>query len=226
MIGRLAIPASFAALLLAGCETLDFAGGDAEPAPAAPEEPAAQCPVPGFARSGETFGGTMSWYSVRTNGGTRTASGERFADHGDTAAHRTLPFGTLVEVTNLSNEESVVLRINDRGPFKHGRVLDVSIGAAKKLGFDKQGLAQCRVEILEPVEEGAEEAALEPILAAASGEAPATPEPSAPFGLLAFAQTKRTRPEPALLDLPAGEALRDRPQAPSEDAALDAGEAE
>jgi rare lipoprotein A len=151
MSGRYAIAASLAALLLPSCETLDLAGTGAKSdaaAAAAPEEG----PVPGFARSGESFGGTMSWYSVRTNGGTRTASGERFADHEDTAAHRTLPFGTLVEVTNLANEESVVLRINDRGPFKHGRVLDVSIGAAKKLGFDKHGLAQCRVEVLKPVE--------------------------------------------------------------------------
>ncbi|MBU6178994.1 MAG: septal ring lytic transglycosylase RlpA family protein [Verrucomicrobia bacterium] len=101
-------------------------------------------------RSGEAFTGKVSWYSVRTNGGTRTASGEHFADHHDTAAHRTLPFGTLVEVTNLANEEKVILRINDRGPFKHGRVLDVSIGAAKKLGFDKQGLASCRIEVLKP----------------------------------------------------------------------------
>lgn len=208
MIGRFAIPASCVALLLAGCETLDFPGVDSDPA-AALEELAAECPVPGFARSGETFGGTMSWYSVRTNGGTRTASGERFADHGDTAAHRTLPFGTLVEVTNLSNEQSVVLKINDRGPFKHGRVLDVSIGAAKKLGFDRHGLAQCRVEILKPIEAEAEaeaeEAAPEPVLAEASGEGPADAEPSVPFGLFAFTAAKRTSPESALLTPPSEE---------------------
>jgi rare lipoprotein A len=147
----LACPAALAAgLLLAGCESVDLSAFGAGPAPVVSVNPVASDPSPGMVRSGETFTGKVSWYSVRTNGGTRTASGEKFADHHDTAAHRTLPFGTLVEVTNLANEESVILRINDRGPFKHGRVLDVSIGAAKKLGFDKQGLANCRVEVLKP----------------------------------------------------------------------------
>lgn len=139
-----------AALLLAGCESVDLSAFGATPAPVVSVNPVASDPAPGMVRSGETFAGKVSWYSVRTNGGTRTASGEKFADHHDTAAHRTLPFGTLVEVTNLANEEKVILRINDRGPFKHGRVLDVSIGAAKKLGFDKQGLANCRIEVLKP----------------------------------------------------------------------------
>jgi rare lipoprotein A len=139
-----------AGLLLAGCESADLSAFGAKPAPVVAVTPVANDPAPGMVRSGETFTGKVSWYSVRTNGGTRTASGEKFADHHDTAAHRTLPFGTLVEVTNLANEQSTVLRINDRGPFKHGRVLDVSIGAAKKLGFDKQGLASCRIEVLKP----------------------------------------------------------------------------
>lgn len=147
----LTCPAALAVgFLLGGCESVDFSTLGATPAPVVAVNPLHNDPAPGMVRSGETFTGKVSWYSVRTNGGTRTASGEKFADHHDTAAHRTLPFGTLVEVTNLANEEKVILRINDRGPFKHGRVLDVSIGAAKKLGFDKQGLANCRVEVLKP----------------------------------------------------------------------------
>jgi rare lipoprotein A (peptidoglycan hydrolase) len=108
---------------------------------------------PGYLKSGQSFSGIVSWYSVKTNGGTTTASGERLSDSGDTAAHKTLPFGTMVKVTNLSNERSVILRINDRGPFTKGRVLDVSIGAAKKLDFAGRGITRCHVEVLRPVEE-------------------------------------------------------------------------
>lgn len=138
-----------AALALPGCETLELpvSGGAS---PSVTVKPSPHLPHLGLVRSGETFTGTTSWYSVRTNGGTRTASGEKFSDHGDTAAHRHLPFGTMIEVTNLSNDRSVILRVIDRGPFTKGRVLDVSIGAAKKLGFDKRGVTNCRVEILRP----------------------------------------------------------------------------
>ena len=77
-----------------------------------------------------------------------TASGERFDPKDLTAAHRTLPFGTRVRVTNLANGRRVVVRINDRGPFKKGRVLDVSPAAARKLGFASQGLARVRLDVL------------------------------------------------------------------------------
>ncbi len=106
---------------------------------------------PGFVKSGNQFSGIVSWYSVKTNGGTRTASGERLTDSGLTAAHKTLPFGTMVKVTNLVNEKSIVLRITDRGPNTKGRVLDVSIGAAKILDFDGRGITRCLVEVLHPV---------------------------------------------------------------------------
>lgn len=106
---------------------------------------------PGFLKSGHHFSGIVSWYSVKTNGGTKTASGEKFTDSGHTAAHKTLPFGTMVKVTNLSNEKSIVLRVIDRGPFTKGRVLDVSIGAAKKLDFAGRGITRCLVEVLHPV---------------------------------------------------------------------------
>jgi rare lipoprotein A len=77
--------------------------------------------------------------SIYGYNGSRTASGERTTPHGLTAAHRTLPFGTRVKVTNRRNGKSVVVRINDRGPFIKGRIIDVTPAAAKLLGFS--GLA-------------------------------------------------------------------------------------
>lgn len=79
--------------------------------------------------------------------GHRTASGERFDRNGFTAAHRTLPFGTSVRVINRRNGRAVSVRINDRGPFRRGRVIDVSRGAARHLGMVKSGVAPVRLEI-------------------------------------------------------------------------------
>ncbi|KRA00090.1 hypothetical protein ASD64_00465 [Mesorhizobium sp. Root157] len=79
--------------------------------------------------------GRASWYALHS----RTASGERMNPSALTAAHRTLPFGTRIKVTNRKNGKSVVVRINDRGPFIKGRVLDLSKGAANRLGFIKSG---------------------------------------------------------------------------------------
>ena len=92
--------------------------------------------------------GKASWYSVRTNYGTRTASGKRLENHGATAAHKTLPMGTLVRVINESNGKSEVVTITDRGPYVKGRIIDVTIGIAERLGFAKRGLAPVRVEVL------------------------------------------------------------------------------
>lgn len=80
--------------------------------------------------------------------GRKTASGERFNPGALTAAHRTLPFGTKLRLTNVQNGRSVIVRINDRGPFIRGRMLDVSRGAASALGFVGQGTARLRVEPL------------------------------------------------------------------------------
>lgn len=79
--------------------------------------------------------GRASWYALHS----KTASGERMNPSAMTAAHRSLPFGTKVKVTNKRNGKSVVVRINDRGPFIKGRVIDVSKGAAQKLGFISSG---------------------------------------------------------------------------------------
>jgi len=91
--------------------------------------------------------GIASWYGKRYHG-RRTASGEIFDMQSATAAHRTLPFGTRVQVTNLENGRSAILKINDRGPFIKRRIIDVSRSAAQTLGFVQQGTVRVRVQIL------------------------------------------------------------------------------
>ena len=90
---------------------------------------------------------TASWYGPGFHG-RRTASGERFDQNAMTAAHRSLPFGTKVEVVNPRNGRSVIVRINDRGPFISGRDFDLSRGAAKRLGILARGIARVRVEVI------------------------------------------------------------------------------
>lgn len=92
--------------------------------------------------------GVASYYGARHHG-KRTASGERFDQHGLTAAHRQLPFGTRVKITNLGNNDSVVVRINDRGPYSRGRLIDVSRAAAEQLGMLRSGTARVRVQALD-----------------------------------------------------------------------------
>jgi rare lipoprotein A len=94
-----------------------------------------------------TYQGIASFYG-RAFAGRPTATGERFNPEAMTAAHRTLPFGTQVRVTNTRNGRSVVVRINDRGPFIRGRIIDVSRGAARSLGMINSGLAPVTVEVL------------------------------------------------------------------------------
>jgi len=91
--------------------------------------------------------GIASWYGPQYDG-RQTASGEIFDQDAMTAAHRTLPFGTVVRVDDLDNGQSVKVRINDRGPFIHGRIIDLSRGAARRLGMVQAGLAHVRVEVL------------------------------------------------------------------------------
>jgi rare lipoprotein A len=88
-----------------------------------------------------------SWYGKDFDG-KPTASGETFDMHAMTAAHRTLPLGTMLRVTNLDNGRSAVVKVNDRGPFIRGRDLDCSYGAAKELGYVNQGLARVRMEVV------------------------------------------------------------------------------
>ena len=90
--------------------------------------------------------GIASWYGAAHHG-KKTASGERFdAQNGWTAAHKTLPFNVCAEVENLRNGRSVVVRINDRGPFARGRVIDLSRSAASEIGLLSSGVAKVRVE--------------------------------------------------------------------------------
>lgn len=91
--------------------------------------------------------GMASWYGPGFNGN-QSASGEIFNQNAMTAAHKSLPFGTRVQVTNLDNGRSVVVRINDRGPYAHGRVIDLSAAAARLLGVMQTGVAPVRLEIL------------------------------------------------------------------------------
>jgi rare lipoprotein A len=91
--------------------------------------------------------GMASWYGPGFHG-RRTANGERFNQHGMTAAHRSLPLGTNVKVTNLNNGRSVVVRINDRGPFSGGRIIDLSQGAARLIGVVQSGVAPVLLEVL------------------------------------------------------------------------------
>ncbi len=100
--------------------------------------------VGGVARS-ET--GLASYYGHQYHGRT-TANGEIYDENQLTAAHRTLPFGTRVRVTNLANGRQVVLRVNDRGPFVAGRIIDVSFKAAQELDFVVTGVVKARVEVL------------------------------------------------------------------------------
>lgn len=90
--------------------------------------------------------GSASWYSVETNGGTHTASGQSLRDSAATAAHKTLPLGSKVRVTNLANGRSQVVTITDRGPYVAGRIIDVTIGMAERLGFVNRGVTPVKVE--------------------------------------------------------------------------------
>lgn len=91
--------------------------------------------------------GLASWYGEECEGNL-TASGEIYDINGLTAAHRRLPLGTRIKVTNLKNKKSLIVRINDRGPFVDNRFLDLSMAAARKLGFMEAGFALVRAEIV------------------------------------------------------------------------------
>jgi rare lipoprotein A len=92
--------------------------------------------------------GVAAYYGPGLNG-RKTASGERFDMQGLTAAHRTLPFGTRVRVTCLRNGKSVIVRVNDRGPFDRGKVIDLSLGAAQRIGLDRMGVTRVKLEVVQ-----------------------------------------------------------------------------
>jgi len=124
-----------AALLMAALIALSGCGRRKR-APAAPAAPS-----PGWTETG-----IASWYGNPYHG-RRTSSGEVFDMNQMTAAHRTLPFGAMVRVTNLDNRKTVSVRINDRGPFSEGRIIDLSRAAAKEIGLIGPGTARVRIEL-------------------------------------------------------------------------------
>ena len=97
--------------------------------------------------SSEIEKGTASYYANSFNG-RRTSSGETFSNDSLTAAHKSLPFGTIVKVTNLKNDSIILLRINDRMPQSNRRAIDVTLNAAKKLNFVREGLATVTIEVI------------------------------------------------------------------------------
>jgi rare lipoprotein A (peptidoglycan hydrolase) len=94
--------------------------------------------------------GVASWYGGKWIG-RLTASGERYRADDFTAAHKKIPFNTYVRVVDLKSDKSIIVRINNRGPFVKGRIIDLSVEAAKKLGTFKNGLAKVRLEVLRPI---------------------------------------------------------------------------
>lgn len=126
--------------------------GNAEPITEVANKPKPPKPVAvvqaNKSRVVQTMQGQASWYGPGFHG-RRTANGERFNQYDMTAAHKTLPFGTLVRVTNLRNGLAVNVRINDRGPYAHGRIIDLSKGSAQQIGLVSSGVASVKVEVLQ-----------------------------------------------------------------------------
>lgn len=159
MAPRVAFSGIAAALLLSACTApLDGLNGEppvaSYPPPAVQQAPAAPPAITRRSvrrthRPGYDAVGLASWYG-RPYHGRRTASGEIFNMNDTTAAHPTLPFGTRVQVTNLANGRSVVVRINDRGPFVRRRIIDVSRHAAQLLGFIRQGTVRVGIHVIGP----------------------------------------------------------------------------
>ena len=146
------LAASSAALILA-LSTLAQAQTAAAPA-SAPAAAAAPAPAatpsaaaPAKATSGDASEGKVAHYGRKFNG-RKTASGERFNAGAMTMAHKTLPFGTLVKVTNLANKRSVVVRVNDRGPSTPDRVGDLTTAAGKKIRMMRSGVVDAKLEVV------------------------------------------------------------------------------
>lgn len=100
-----------------------------------------------YTTNGKTYSGKCSFYNTKLHGN-RTTSGEKYDKNKFTAAHRTLPFGTKVKITDQKTGRNTIVRINDRGPFVKNRVMDISNAAAKELGVVNRGVFVGRVEVL------------------------------------------------------------------------------
>jgi rare lipoprotein A len=139
---------ALAAVLTLVCSALTHAADAPKPAAAAsmPAAPA-QAPAAATAPAAGAETGLAAVYSDKLNG-RKTASGERYDRNALTAAHKTLPFGTRVKVTHTKNQKTVTVRINDRGPFQAGRILDLSTAAAKVLGIGAKGMADVSADVV------------------------------------------------------------------------------
>ena len=136
--------------LLAGCASQPEAQRPTPPISPPKAAPVVRAPQPAVKTKAEPSyqaQGKASYYAARHHG-RRTASGERLDNQALTAAHRDLPFGSRVRVTNLGNQRSVVVRINDRGPHTRGRLIDLSQAAARQLDMLRAGVAQVQIEQL------------------------------------------------------------------------------
>jgi len=102
---------------------------------------------PRYVNVGETFRGISSWYGPNFHG-KLTANGEIYDMYALTAANKIMPMNTIIKVTNLDNQKSVIVRVNDRGPFVKDRILDLSYAAGKKIGLNKTGTAPVEIEVL------------------------------------------------------------------------------
>lgn len=140
--------------------------------------------------------GTASWYGTKFHG-QATANGEMYDLYGMTAAHKTLPLPSFVRVTNLDNGKSVIVRVNDRGPFYSDRVIDLSFAAAKKLGYAEVGTARVKVEGIDPVRWWAQQGRPVPMVLAQPKMAPIQPAPAAQPQAMAMAQPIETYTPPA-----------------------------
>ncbi len=118
-----------------------------KPVSAPAQEPNNTNPFPGEWVVAKALSGWASWYGPGFHGNL-TANGEVYNQYGLTAAHRSLPFGTMVRVTNMDNGRTIMVRINDRGPYTRNRIIDLSAGAAQELGLMQSGVAPVRVEVM------------------------------------------------------------------------------
>ena len=148
------LAASTAALILAltplaqaQTATAPASAAAAAPATAATAPAAKAAPAPEKASSGDASEGKVAHYGRKFNG-RKTASGERFNAGAMTMAHKTLPFGTQVKVTNLANKRSVVVRVNDRGPSTPDRVGDLTTAAGKKIRMTRSGVVDAKLEVV------------------------------------------------------------------------------
>ncbi len=102
---------------------------------------------PTYVRLGQKMKGVSSWYGPNFHG-KMTSNGEKYNMHARTAAHKTWPMNTMVKVSNLQNGKSTIVRINDRGPFVSGRIIDCSYKAGKEIGLDRMGIAKVQIQVL------------------------------------------------------------------------------